>query len=97
MNLKFSLSISLSLSFLILIQKRFKVLVKKEIWKIHLHFQWEFWYFSGKQMEFIKSNSTHWRNRLSQVSSSFSIRNNKFEKYPGQSQQVLNYLHFQFP
>ena len=56
------------------------------------------WYFSGhKNGISTKFTPTYWKTDLSQISSSFSIRNNKFEKYPNQSQQLLNYLHFQFP
>jgi len=101
MNLKFSLLISLSLSLLF---SYFNIETiqgfgeKRNIEDPASLSMGNSWYFSGQTNGVsIKSNSTHWRNRLSQVSSSFSIRNNKFEKYSSQSQQVLNYLHFQFP
>ena len=56
------------------------------------------WYFSGQTNGVaIMSTSTFWRSKFSQLSSSFSFINNKFNNFSSQSDQMLNYIHFQFP
>ena len=56
------------------------------------------WYFSGQTNGVaVKSTSTFWRTKFSQLSSSFSFISNKFDNFDFQSNQILNYIHFQFP
>ena len=56
------------------------------------------WYFSGQTNGVSTgSSATFWRTKLSQLGSSFSFSTNKFENFPSQSVQSLNYIHFQFP
>ena len=56
------------------------------------------WYFSGQTNGIsVGCSSTFWRSKLSQLSSSFSFINNKFDSYPSNNTQLLNYIHFQVP
>ena len=56
------------------------------------------WYFSGQTNGVsIKSSATYWRTRLTQISSSFAFVNSKFDNSFLQNNQMLSYIHFQFP